>query len=100
MIIKSLVLLCSALLATSCYAGNPEQGRDNYDIYCSMCHGTNGEKVMPDAADFSRGEGLVNSDLNLVRRIEDGKSTCPGFGGILTRQEILDVIAYTRTLNR
>jgi len=88
------------LLSQISYAGNPLEGSTNYDIHCSMCHGMDGVSITPDAADFSRGEGLVNSDMRLVTRIQEGNSTCPGFGGILTRQEILDVIAYTRTLFR
>jgi mono/diheme cytochrome c family protein len=94
------VFMCAILLSQYSYGGSPVEGRTNYDMHCSMCHGMDGVSITPDAADFSRGEGLVNSDMRLVTRIQEGKSICPGFGGILTRQEILDVIAYTRTLFR
>ena len=63
-----------------------------------MCHGISGKPTMAGAADFSRGQGLMQSDKALVTRIEQGKRACPAYRGILSQQDMLDVIAYIRTL--
>ena len=52
---------------------------------------------MAAAPDFGRGQGLMQSDLALRKRIQDGKFACPAYRGILDEQQILDVIAYIRT---
>lgn len=95
-------LIASMMLCTSAStrAADPRKGEETYRQYCSMCHGEGGHKAMPSAPDLYRGEGMFQSDLSLVRRIEDGKNACPSFRGILKQQDILDVIAHIRMLRR
>lgn len=92
-----LLLLITVLFPFHSQAGNPANGKKTYDLHCAMCHGVSGKNVMPDAPDFTRGEGLFSSDQNLLVRIQEGKMICPGYGGILKQQVIMDVITYIRT---
>ena len=57
-----------------------------------MCHGVNGDPEMAGAADLRRGQGLMQSDDQLLERIKRGNRACPAFLGILRDQEILDLI--------
>ena len=47
---------------------------------------------------FTMGQGLMKSDREIMSFIKKGKTVMPGFEGILTDEEILDVIAHIRTL--
>lgn len=91
-----LLLIAACLNPSSSFAGSRE-GKQTYELHCEMCHGNSGQSPMADVPDFSRGEGLYNTDQNLLLRIQAGKSSCPGYDGILRKQKILDVIAYLRT---
>jgi cytochrome c6 len=53
---------------------------------------------MPGAPDFRRMDALMRPDLQLLASIRNGKGTMPGFFGVLRDREILDVVAYLRTL--
>jgi mono/diheme cytochrome c family protein len=98
MAIKILTILIAAVLMTTAYASDINQGRKIYQQNCSICHGENGNSTMANAANFKRGEGLFQSDQSLLKRIQAGERACPAFRGILTEQKIFDVIAYIRTL--
>ena len=54
---------------------------------------------MPGVPDFAQGESLLQSDRELLSSIRDGKNMMPAYRGILTNMEILDAVAYLRTLN-
>ena len=100
---KKTITLATAILLTAAItvpagASDINKGRTAYKKHCAICHGANGQPSMAGAADFSRGEGLMKSDRDLVKRIEKGNRACPAYRGILSQQEILNVIAYTRTL--
>lgn len=84
--------------AATSYAANPTEGAKLYNRYCVNCHGVSGSGDMPGTPNFSRGEGLFQADSALAGTIRLGKNVMPGFQGILTRQEIFDVISYLRTL--
>ena len=79
-------------------AANTFEGEKSYQLNCAMCHGKKGRPQMPSAANFQRGDGMFQSDITLARRIETGKNACPSFYGVLTKQQIFNVIAYIRTL--
>ena len=79
-------------------ASDINQGRDTYQRHCATCHGANGRPNMVGAADFKRGQGLMQSDHALLKRIQGGKNACPAYRGILSEQQTFDVIAYIRTM--
>ena len=93
------MLMLMPFFSNTSLASNTSNGQKIYQLHCAMCHGVNGKSVMAGAADFSRGEGLFQSDHRLLERIQSGKKACPAYRGILTEQKIFDVIAYLRTLN-
>lgn len=79
-------------------AGDPAKGRGIYASRCSGCHGANGPPTMAAVPNFSMGQGLMKSDREIMAFIKKGKSVMPGFEGVITDEEILDVIAHIRTL--
>lgn len=79
-------------------AGDPVKGRTIYGTRCAGCHGVNGLPQVPGVPNFSMGEGMMKPDQEIMQFVKKGKTVMPGFEGILTDDEILDVIAYVRTL--
>lgn len=79
-------------------AANIVQGQQLYNMHCAACHGGRGEGVMPDAPKFRMGERLEQPDMVLLQSVKSGKKIMPPFFGILQDAQILDVLAYVRTL--
>lgn len=79
-------------------AADPKHGGEIYGQQCINCHGPRGQPTMPGTPDFSRGERLMQSDIDLIKTISRGKGMMPAYQGILTERDIFDVIAYLRTL--
>ena len=75
-------------------------GRTVYEAHCANCHGLDGTPVLPGTPNFTRGEGLMAPDTVLVPSLKAGKGLMPGFNHILSEKDILDVLVYTRTLQR
>jgi cytochrome c6 len=89
-----ILLACGAA-----HAADTQKGRQLYITYCATCHGESGRSTMAGAPNFDRGESMLRSDASLLAAIRAGKNANPAFQGILKDREILDVIAYLRTLN-
>lgn len=88
------------LLATgSASAADIQRGGTLYSTHCAVCHGANGTPVLPGAPNFRRMDGLMRPDMQLMTSIRNGKGAMPGYFGVLRDREILDVIAYLRTLS-
>lgn len=92
-----LIFFVLMLTMGAAMAGNPAKGRDIYAARCSGCHGPNGLPQVVEIPNFTMGQGLMKSDREIMGFIKKGKSVMPGFEGILTDEEILDVIAHIRT---
>jgi cytochrome c6 len=88
-----------ALLTASAGAADIQRGRTLYSTHCAVCHGENGTPVMPGTPNFRRMETLMRPDMQVMTAIRSGKGAMPGYFGILRDREILDVVAYMRTLN-
>lgn len=73
-------------------------GKKIYLSYCESCHGPNGQGQITGVPNFTRGQTLMRSDLAIFESVRSGKNAMPAFWGVLEEQEILDVIAYIRTL--
>jgi len=94
----ALPALAAALVAASLVmAADVRNGERLYTMHCSGCHGPNGVPQMPGAPDFKRGRALLRPDAELLRSIRRGRGAMPGYTGILTDREILDIVAFTRT---
>jgi len=84
---------------TAVYAADPTKGAKLYNQNCVDCHGPHGDGQMPGVPDFRRTQVLFKPDTVLSETIQRGKNVMPGFAGVLTREQINDVIAYLRTLH-
>ena len=93
-----LVFGLSTLLTESALAANVARGQQLYSMHCAACHGPRGEGVNPEAPKFRMGERLDQPDMLLMQSIKSGKKNMPPFFGILQDPQILDVLAYVRTL--
>lgn len=90
--------------------GAVDSGRQVYQVNCDACHGKTGQGDGPAAGgmepaptNLAQAEGNL-SDGYLFWRIKEGgmmppfNSTMPAWGGILTDEQIWQVITYLRTL--
>lgn len=87
-----------AAISQSSDAANIVNGQQIYGMHCAACHGPRGEGVVPDAPKFRLGERLDQPDMALMQSVKSGKKTMPPFFGILQDAQILDVLAFVRTL--
>ena len=94
-----LALLLSGVWGSAVQAADTVKGGRLYALHCISCHGGAGVKVAPGAPSFERGQGLQRPDFTLMELTRSGKNAMPAFRGLLGNQEILDIIAYLRTLH-
>ena len=80
------------------FAADVRRGEQVYAMHCQSCHGQNGVPTMPGAPDLKRGTALFRADTQLLASIKRGRGAMPGYYGILSDAQILDAIAYMRTL--
>lgn len=92
------VCLFGFSIMSSSRAANTFRGGELYAMHCERCHGADGRGAMPGVSDFRRGRGLLRPDTELFDVVSNGKGVMPGFQGVLRNREILDVLAYIRTL--
>jgi len=81
------------------HAADPAKGSKLYAMHCVSCHGASGVSVMPGTPNFKQGGALMRPDSFLLNIIKNGKNASPAYAGIMSDQEILDLIAYMRTFN-
>jgi cytochrome c6 len=87
-----------ALLAHGAFAADMIKGGQIYRMHCASCHGASGVSAMPNAPSFARGERLTQPDQMLLGSIRRGRGAMPGFFGVLSDRDTLDVIAYLRSM--
>lgn len=97
-----MVVLAVTLMAeaSSSFAADVDKGSKLYAKHCVICHGAGGVNVMPDAPNFAHSERLLRPDVFILSAIKEGKNAMPSYQGMLSDAEILDVIAYLRTLEQ
>ena len=93
-----LVIGLTVFVVGAAEAANVARGQQLYNMHCAACHGPRGEGVNPEAPKFRMGERLEQPDMVLMQSIKSGKKNMPPFFGILQDPQILDVLAYVRTL--
>jgi cytochrome c6 len=76
------------------------KGERIYLKLCVGCHGNGrgGQVGIPGAPDFARGQSLMRPDGALLQTLRSGKNAMPSYLGVLDDYEMLDVIAYLRTI--
>jgi len=103
--------LCGAMLmgASTLFAGDAEKGKAVYEQKCLMCHGALGKgdgpvgaMMKPRPADFTSPASKKKSDADLLKTIESGRPGTPmaPWKGVLSAQQIQDVLAYVRSLGQ
>ena len=115
------IIVCAALLAAlllaACDSGmvrksdaelglNPTQasGRHVYDRYCGMCHDAYSSRNLrgPSLQGLFKKQYMPSGAPANDDRIRDvvvlGRSKMPGFGRVLSQQQVDDLLAYLHTL--
>lgn len=86
---------------------NPQQiaGRKLYDNYCDRCHAPYSSRGRQGPGmkgvfqkKFLEVSGLPANDERVADIIRLGRSKMPGYGQVLTEQQIQDLLAYLHTL--
>ena len=86
---------------------NPQQaaGRRVYDNYCERCHepySSRGKKGPSMKGVFKKPflplSGLPANDERVSEIIRSGHRTMPGFGQVLTPEQVQDLLAYMHSL--
>ena len=85
-----------AMLPFAAVGQDSAAGRSLYLTHCASCHGEDGRPMMGGAPDFTRSEGLFQADVVLSDAIRSTRVIEHGFEGLLSEQDIQDIIAYLR----
>jgi mono/diheme cytochrome c family protein len=85
------------LLATNASAADMVKAKANYDRFCAACHGFNGMSTFPGTPNLRMNEGLMQMDSQVLKKLKEGSPKKPPMI-LMTDQELLDVITYTRTI--
>jgi len=82
-----------------------QAGADTYKAKCMMCHAADGSGNTPagksmGALSFKLAALVKASDADLIAATTNGKGKMPAYKSQLTAPQIVDVIAYIRTLQK
>jgi len=100
---KFLGLAAAGLLSLgslAVHAADPVKGGQIYSTYCVACHGQTGVSMMPGAPNFATQERMLQPDAVLLANIKAGRNAMPAFQGIVSDSDLMNVIAFLRTLAR
>jgi cytochrome c6 len=92
------VVLLVTFGSTSSHARDLVRGQRLYNQHCAACHGLNGVPTIQQVPSFATKERLMQPDLMLMQTVKMGRNMQPPFMGILSDQEILDILQYARVL--
>lgn len=94
--VPAALFLVMALNAGSAQAA---PGQEPFEMYCAVCHGMDGTAILPNAPHFAKGERLEKTDEQLAVSISDGlNNVMPPWKGVLTPEQISELMVYIRTL--
>jgi mono/diheme cytochrome c family protein len=102
----AVVILLAVLIAVPVFAQTPGATVYNTSVpKCGMCHGADGLAATPagksmKVLSFKDPKMLAASDHQFFVSTKDGLNRMPAYKGKLTDQQIKDVIAYIRTLQK
>jgi mono/diheme cytochrome c family protein len=96
------VILLAALIVVPAFAQAPG---DLYKTKCAMCHGLDGLAATPmgknmKVLSFKDPAMLKASDARFFITTRNGEGKMPGYKDKLTDQQIKEVIAFIRTLQK
>jgi len=93
------MLAAGLTFAGAVFGADINNGGRLYSLHCVSCHGPNGVPTMVGAPDFKRSQVLLRPDAQLTQSLKRGRGAMPAYLGIMNERELLDVVAYLRTLN-
>ena len=110
--IYALAFACLILWPSAGQAQDAAAGKEIYAQYCALCHGAQGQgdgslsaNLDPKPRDHTDGAYMnALTDDHLLKVVSEGGGAAglapimPAWQGILSEQQILDVIAFVRTL--
>lgn len=96
----ALLALALGAAAPSALPADIVRGAEVYRLHCTSCHGPNGISTWPGAPNLGRREGMMQADGALLRSLRMGRGAMPGYQGMLSDADLLNVLAYARTLAR
>jgi mono/diheme cytochrome c family protein len=102
------IRIAALMLLVISFAGTTFAQTSAADIYrtkCAMCHGPDGLAATPTAKNFKvlsfKDPAMISaSDAQFFTSTKDGKNKMPAYKDKLTDDQIKDVIAYIRTLQK
>jgi len=104
--LKRITFICIvSLLAASTMSFAQKSGADIYKSKCKSCHAADGSgdtaagKSMK-VVSFSSPEIVSASDDDLIADTKNGKGKMPAYANKLTDDQIKEVVAYIRTLQK
>lgn len=86
------------MVAGSCLADSQLKAKDNYQRHCAACHGFDGMSVYTGAPNLRMNEGLLQSDFEIVQKLKAGSPKKPPMMGLLSDQELHQIVIYIRTI--
>lgn len=97
---KKLAALAVMLMGVSfnVFGADLNRGKALYQRHCVACHGVTGISVMPNTPNLALNQGLTQPDMQIVQTLKMGGPRKPPFIGSMTDAELLDVVAYIRTI--
>jgi mono/diheme cytochrome c family protein len=103
---KKLIIVGLALLVVGAVSANAAEAKENWEKYCTKCHGPDGkgktkmgEKFgIKDYSDAKVQEGM--KDEEMAKAIKDGKGKMKGFGENLNDDDIKALVKYVRSLKK
>lgn len=103
---KPIIFICFvSLLTVSSMSFAQKSGADTYKSKCKSCHGADGTGDTPagksmKVVSFSSPEIVSASDDDLFADTKNGKGKMPAYAGKLSDDQIKEVVAYIRTLQK
>ena len=109
---STLVLVCLMLWPLAGQAQDAAAGKEIYEQYCALCHGPQGKgdgslsaNLDPKPRNHTDGAYMnALTDAHLLKVVGEGGAAAglspimPAWKGILSAQQIQDVVAFVRTL--
>lgn len=74
------------------------RGKEIFHERCAVCHGADGNAMLPGAPSFAKGERLDKSDKELLNTIQHGKDMMPSWEGVISDEEQHDALSYVRVI--
>jgi mono/diheme cytochrome c family protein len=95
---RRLLLVAALSCSAPVLAGDMVKAKLNYDRHCAACHGFNGMSLSPDVPNLRLNQGLMQGDLQIVQKLKMGSQRKPPMMGLMSDQELMDIVIYTRSI--